>query len=92
MCFLGDFLAVFTFVSSLVASKSNYFVSHPKKKTKKNLLGEVDENGNLHPFWLKKKKQVECVGRVWGIIKKMGWELKKQIHFSFFLNRNILNI
>jgi hypothetical protein len=55
VCFLGDFLAVFTFVSSLVASKSNYFVSHPKKKKKKNLLGEVDENGNLHPFWLKKK-------------------------------------
>jgi hypothetical protein len=25
-------------------------------------LGEVDENGNLHPFWLKKKNKLSASG------------------------------
>jgi hypothetical protein len=35
--------------------RQSQIIPYIRKKKKKNLLGEVDENGNLHPFWLKKK-------------------------------------
>jgi hypothetical protein len=56
MCvFFGGFLGRFYICVLFGCVKVKLFRFTPEKKNKKNLLGEVDENGNLHPFWLKKK-------------------------------------